>query len=71
MPASPAIAEEIVAIVDLEFVEETETVAAVLCMGDEETDCDPWAHYYVFEATPIRVLRGSLPEEPFRGVFNN
>ena len=53
----------------LEFVEETEIVAAFLCIGDEETDCDPWAHYYVFEATPIRVLCGSLPEEPFLVVL--
>ncbi|MEM9403546.1 MAG: hypothetical protein AAGA44_13800 [Pseudomonadota bacterium] len=64
-----AVADEVVAIVDMEFVEETEIVAAVLCFGDDESDCGPWAHYYVFRATPTRVLRGELPDEPFLVVL--
>ena len=62
-------AEDIVAILDLEFIEDTGETAAVLCLGDDDSDCVPWATFYVFEATPLRVIKGELPEEPFAVLF--
>ncbi len=69
MVASNAGAEEIVAIVDLKFIEETEDTAAVLCLGDEDDDCFPWAVYYIFEARIDKVISGNLPDKRFRVLF--
>ncbi len=67
---SPAVlSDEIVAILDLEFIEDTGDTAAMLCFGEDNTDCADWATYYLFEATPLRVIKGELPDEPFHVLF--
>lgn len=55
--ASPAMAEEAVALVDLKFLKETEQAASVLCSpasAREESDgddCPIWALQYAFGAS--------------------
>ena len=62
-------AEEIVAILDLKFVEDTGDTAAVLCFGEEDADCGVWATYYLFEASVDKVISGELPNDKFLVLF--
>ena len=68
---STASAEEIVAILDLKFVEETDLTAAVMCYGDDEDDCHPWAVHYLFEAKVDKVISGNLPEKRFLVLYGS
>ena len=68
--ASPGLfAEEIVAILDLKFIEETDLTAAVMCFGEDESDCHEWAVYYLFEAKVDKVISGHLPDKRFRVLY--
>lgn len=69
VPSTYAFAEETIAVLDLRFIEDTGDTAGVLCFGEDETDCAQWSTYYLFEATPRRVISGELPEEPFLVLF--
>ncbi len=62
-----ASAEEIVAILDLKFIEDTGEAAVFVC-GDDEP-CGTWATYYLFEANVDRVISGELPTDRFRVLY--
>jgi hypothetical protein len=65
------IAEEVVAVVDLKFLKETDQTAAVLCLGesDEDEDCVVWAHHYLWEARIRKVIAGAVTEKRFLVLF--
>lgn len=56
-------AEEIVAVLDLKFVENTGEPGGYICFDDDE--CDVWSEYYLFEASVDKVISGDLPEKKF------
>ena len=62
-------AEEIVAILDFKFIEETALTAAVICYGDDEDDCYQHAVHYVFEAKVDKVISGNLPDKRFLVLY--
>jgi hypothetical protein len=70
LPAFPAHelhAQDLVAVVDLEFLKETDQVAGYLCLGED--NCFPWAHHYLWEAKIRKVISGTESEERFLVVF--
>ncbi|NNC76454.1 MAG: hypothetical protein HKN77_00745 [Woeseiaceae bacterium] len=67
--SSMVLADKAVAILNLEFVEDTGDTAAIMCFGEDDTDCARWATYYLFEATALKVISGELPDEPFPVLF--
>lgn len=69
--ATSAAAEEIVAILDLKFIEETDKTASVLCLGENDDDCFEWAVHYIFEAKVDKIISGDLPDERFRVLFGS
>lgn len=62
-------ATEIVAVLDLKFEKETDDVAAWMCYGENEDDCDPWAYFYVFNANVKEVISGKLKEKQIKVIF--
>ena len=62
-------AQELVAVVDLKFVKETDQVVAWMCYGDTDEDCGPWAHGYLFEARVRKVLSGDWPKKKFLVIY--
>jgi hypothetical protein len=65
--ASDVRAEDLVAIVDLKFLEETDLTAAVICF--EEDQCDVWATHYLWEARVRKVISGTEPDKRFLVLF--
>jgi hypothetical protein len=65
--ASDVRAEDLVAVVDLKFLEETELTAAVICFGEDE--CDVWATHYLWEARVRKVISGTEPDKRFLVLF--
>lgn len=62
-------ANDLVAEVDLEFIRETDDVAAVMCMGDSDDDCFPWAHHYLWRARIRRILGGEETQRTFLVLY--
>ena len=62
-----ALAEEVVAVVDLNFLKDTGEVSSTLCFEDvnEEKDCATWATFYLFEARVKKVVSGELSGRKF------
>lgn len=58
--------DELVAIVDLRFLKETEQVVAVMCFDD---DCGPSAYGYLYEATVRKVVNGHAPRNKFLVIY--
>jgi hypothetical protein len=67
--APPVTAEEVVAVVDLKFLKETDQTAAVLCLGETDEDCVVWARHYLWEARIRKVLAGAVPEKRLLVLF--
>jgi hypothetical protein len=67
----PAAAEQadLLAVVDLIFVRESDQTALNKCSGDEKSACDVWATYYLWEARVRRVLAGVETEKRFMVLF--
>lgn len=63
--------DEFVGVVDLEFVKETEQVVAIMCWGDTDDTCHPWAHGYLFEARLRKVVNGQAPKGKFRVLYGH
>jgi hypothetical protein len=61
--------EELVAVVDLKFLRETDETAAVLCLGEEESDCGVWATHYLWRATVRKVYAGAEVERHFLVLY--
>ena len=61
--------EELVALVDLKFLRETEETAAVMCLGEEESDCGVWATHYLWRVTVRRVYSGAEVERNFLVLY--
>ena len=61
--------QDLVAILDLEFVKETNDAAAWMCYGENDNDCHPWAYLYVFDAKVKKVISGDLTEKKIRVLF--
>ncbi len=64
-------AADIVAKLDLRFLKETDQVVSVMCFGEAEEDCTPWAHGYLFEARVRKVLHGELREKKFLVIYGH
>lgn len=60
-------AEEIVAILDLKFIENTGEPGGYICFDDDE--CGVWAVFYLFEASVDEVISGDLPEKKFLVLY--
>src|SRR5689334_21707271 len=54
-------AEDVIAIVDLRFIEDTGRAGTYMCLDQRDEDCVPWALLYVFDAKVRNVVRGDLP----------
>lgn len=54
---------DLVAVVDLEFIRPTDQTAAVLCMGDKESDCVVWATHNLYRAKIKKVVVGEKPRK--------
>jgi hypothetical protein len=68
MLISPRIgAEEIVAILDLRFIENTGEPGGYICFDDDE--CDVYAIIYLFEASVDKVISGDLSDEKFLVLY--
>lgn len=65
----PAKAEEIKALIDLEFLEDTEITSGVLCFGEE--DCHRWSTYYLFTAHVLKTIEGQLSSDSFKVIFGS
>ena len=61
--------DEIVAILDLQFIEDTGDTAVVICFGENDEDCGEYATYYLFEAKVDKVISGELPDDRFLVLF--
>ena len=61
--------DELVAVVDLKYLKETEQVVAILCYSDLPEDCHPWAHGYLFEARVRKVISGQAPKGKFLVIY--
>ena len=66
-PYAPA--EEIVAVLDLKFIEDTGDTAVVFCFGEDDEDCGTWATYYLFEARVDKIISGDLPDKRFLVIY--
>lgn len=70
-PAAPAAADvPSVALIDLHFIKATDRVGAVMCYGDLDEDCHPWAHIYVYEVRVRKTLHGEAPPKKFRAIYS-
>ena len=57
-------AEQIVAMLDLKFIEDTGETASLVCDGVD--DCYVYATHYLFDAKVDKVISGDLPDKRFR-----
>jgi hypothetical protein len=66
-----AVAEEVIAVVDLKFLKDTGEVSSTLCFEEvnEEKHCATWATFYLFEARVKKVVSGNFSERKFRAWF--
>ena len=62
-------ADEIVAILDLKFIEDTGDTATIICFGENNEDCGVWATDYLFEAKVDKVISGELSDDRFLVLF--
>ena len=67
LPSRGVYAQDLVALVDLKFLAETDKVARVLCLGED--NCFPWAHHYLWEAKVRRIISGEETERRFLVLF--
>jgi ketosteroid isomerase-like protein len=70
-PVCLAQESELVAVVDLKYLKETEQVVAIMCYGDLPEDCHPWAHGYLFEARVRKVINGQAPKGKFLVIYGH
>lgn len=66
-----ALAEDVIAVVDLKFLKDTGEASSTLCFEEvnEEKDCATWATFYLFEARVKKVVSGELSSRKFRAWF--
>lgn len=66
-----ALAEDLVAVVDLKFLKDTGEASSTLCFEEvnEEKDCATWATFYLFEARVKKVVSRELSGRKFRVWF--
>ena len=63
-------AEELVAVVNLKFIKDTNKTASEMCYIDgEQTDCHRWSTYYLFEARVKKVLSGKLSSKKIKVIY--
>lgn len=62
-------ATDVVAIVDLKFLKETDQTAAVLCFGDKDEDCVPWATHNLYRATIRKIIHGKESRKSMLVLF--
>lgn len=62
-----AFSEEVIAVVDLKFLEDTGEAASTLCFEEEgqSDNCTTWATLYLFEARVRKVIHGELVRRQF------
>lgn len=68
-----AMVEEIVAIIDLKFLKDTDAVASTLCFEGSEADnqCATWAAFYLFEVRVKKVVSGDPEDRKFLVWFGS
>lgn len=59
LASTAARAQDLVAIVDLKFIKDTDLPAMIMCFGDKEEDCGVWATHNLYKATVRKVISGS------------
>lgn len=64
-----ACATDLVAIVDLKFLKETDKTATVLCLGDKDEDCVPWGTHNLYRATIRKVIHGKESRKSMLVLF--
>ena len=62
---------ELIALVDLKFLRETDETAVVLCLDDAGEECDVWARHYLWRATIRRVYAGVESERHFLVLYGH
>jgi hypothetical protein len=61
--------EEVVALVDLQFLKVTDVTASVLCLTDKEEDCFVYGTHYLWRARVRKVISGDLREKSFLVLY--
>lgn len=61
--------DDLVAVVDLKYLRETEQVTAIMCYGDSPGDCHPWAHGLLFEARVRKIIHGQVAKKKFLVLY--
>ena len=62
-------AENVVAVLDLKFISDTEKTSTSICFEDETTECFSWASFYLYEAKIKKVLSGELSSKKFKVIY--
>jgi len=63
----PSRSADVVALVDLKFIEETDIPAGMICFGEDQ--CDVWAVHYLWEARVRELIHGEEIDRRFRVLF--
>ena len=71
LQSAHARADDLVALVDLKFLEATEKTAEVMCFGEGEDDCAVWATFYLGEARVRKVISGTAPGKRFLVLYRS
>jgi hypothetical protein len=64
-------ADDLVALVDLKFLEATDETAEVLCFGEGDSECGVWATFYLGEAHIQKVISGTAPSDRFLVLYRS
>ena len=68
-PPATAADDQIIAVIDLKFIRDTGEAAALMCFGDEDSDCTVWATHHLWEARVREVLAGVETKRKFNVLY--
>ena len=61
--------ENVVAVLNMYFVKDTEERAAEICFEQSERNCMTWATFYLYEAEVKKILHGELPSRKIKVIY--
>jgi len=64
-----AFSNDVVAILNLKFIKDTDQTATTLCYDNEGENCHRWASFYLYEAKVKQVLSGELVTKKFKVIY--